>query len=84
MSLEKMPVHRYRLWDSNYELIGEWDGPPPTEALIDGRNMTIDYSSGQRWSGRIVDGEPVDDFEFLSKILTWPNPYFPELPEQPA
>jgi hypothetical protein len=71
------------LWDKDFNLIGSWDGPPPAEALIDGRNMTIDYSSGERWSGRIENGEPVRDIEFLTQILTWPHP-FENDPEQPA
>lgn len=69
----------YRLWTEDYEPIGTWWGLPPAEEMIDGRNLTIDkgdFISKSRWSGRIVDGEPVHDYEFLEHILVWSNPCF--------
>ncbi|MFF4026915.1 hypothetical protein ACFYY5_29105 [Nocardia elegans] len=86
MSLEKVQSDRtYRLWDTEYMLIGTWSQLPPPDELIDGRHLTIDHSNGLRWSGRIENGEPVHDSEYLTKILTWPwNPLLPENPERTA
>ncbi|MFD4442495.1 hypothetical protein ACFWPK_22265 [Nocardia sp. NPDC058519] len=70
----------YRLFDENYRLIGTWLQMPPSDELIDGRRLTVDIEGETRWSGRIVDGAPVHDIEFL-KSMDWPsNPFLPTAP----
>ncbi|PKV80889.1 hypothetical protein [Nocardia fluminea] len=72
----------YRLFDEDYRLIGTWSQMPPADELIDGRCLTVDYEGGTRWSGRIVDGSPVHDIEFL-KPMHWPsNPLLSIAPDE--
>ncbi|MGW5519040.1 hypothetical protein [Nocardia africana] len=86
MSLEKVQSDRtYRLWDTECNLIGTWSQLPPQDELIDGRHLTIDHSNGLRWSGRIENGKPVREIEYLTNIRVWPlNPLLPENPERTA
>lgn len=74
--LETVSTRRlFRLWDSEYRLIGEYRDEIPAEELIEGRNVTVDYSNGRRWSGRIHGGALVQDIEFL-EVFQWPkNPF---------
>lgn len=69
------PRSMFRLWDSEYRLIGEWCDGIPEEEVVEGRNVSIDYGNGQRWSGRIDGGVLVQDIEFL-EAFQWPkNPF---------
>ncbi|WP_029923934.1 hypothetical protein [Nocardia otitidiscaviarum] len=71
---QETPRLRYRLWDTEYRLIGEWLDRLPADEIIDGRNLTIDYPNG-RWSGRVFKGELTRDDEFLTRITLPDNPF---------
>lgn len=73
--------HRqFRLWDENYQLLGEWPHGVPGAELMPGRHVTIDWPAGVRWSGTVTDEGLVQDVEMLPPMSAYPNPFLPWVP----
>ncbi|MET8648459.1 hypothetical protein [Nocardia aurea] len=49
------PMHRWRAWDTDWLLVGEWSERPLVESLPEGGALTVDYPTGLRDCWRVVD-----------------------------